>query len=313
MKPLIQIVITLLSLIYINMYSQSTTLATIDSAIKNYNQKVTTSEIPVKTRIVKSYYVEEKVNMRFGGYTTTYKVSKLSMVNKYDLGPNNTRVVTPIYVNVYVTPEYFKKLKLDSINAISKPIVIKKTKIVSQDLKINKVAIVPKPPNFKKNEVSIKNSAPVILSKSVVANIPEPIINKEPNYQEALNASAAKKKTVLAKNDLDELQINNPVKNNINTSFTVSKPSGVAFVYYLKTYERIAEKGYRSEEMLKKIGNAFFYDGEYEKAAKWLGELFELKTILEPEYYYRYSKSLSVIHENEKAERMMQLFKEKQR
>jgi hypothetical protein len=288
-------------------------LATIDSAIKNYNQKVTTSEIPVKTQIVKSYYVEEKVNMRFGGYTTTYKVSKLSMINKYDLGPNNTRVVTPIYVNVYVTPEYLKKLKLDSINSISKPIVIKKTKIASQDLKINKVAIVPKPPNFKKNEVSIKNSAPVILSKSVVVNIPEPIINKEPNYKEALNTGAAKKTTVLAKNDLDELQINNPVKNNINTSITVSKPSGVAYVYYLKTYERIAEKGYRSEEMLKKIGNAFFYDGEYEKAAKWLGELFELKTILEPEYYYRYSKSLSVIHENEKAERMMQLFKEKQK
>ena len=46
---------------------------------------------------VVSYHVEEKVNMAFGSNTTTYDVSSLSLVSTTDLGPNNTRTVTPKY------------------------------------------------------------------------------------------------------------------------------------------------------------------------------------------------------------------------
>ena len=47
---------------------------------------------------VKSYHVEEIIQMNFGGTTTTYDVSDISMVNTNDLGPNNIRIVTPKYV-----------------------------------------------------------------------------------------------------------------------------------------------------------------------------------------------------------------------
>lgn len=47
--------------------------------------------------VIEAYYVEETINMAFGRRVTKYEVSKLDMVNTYDLGPNNTRTVTPIY------------------------------------------------------------------------------------------------------------------------------------------------------------------------------------------------------------------------
>lgn len=47
--------------------------------------------------VIDSYLVVEVINMPFGKRTTKYEVSKLDMVYTNDLGPNNTRTVTPIY------------------------------------------------------------------------------------------------------------------------------------------------------------------------------------------------------------------------
>lgn len=52
---------------------------------------------PKDNLVIVAYYVEETINMTFGKRITKYEVSKLSMVNTYDLGPHNTRTVTPIY------------------------------------------------------------------------------------------------------------------------------------------------------------------------------------------------------------------------
>lgn len=54
--------------------------------------------------VITGYYVEETVNMAFGKRITKYEVSRLSMVSTYDLGPNNTRVVTPIYRKAKAKP-----------------------------------------------------------------------------------------------------------------------------------------------------------------------------------------------------------------
>lgn len=48
--------------------------------------------------VIKSYYVEERINKLFGGRIITYEVSKLDMVDTYDLGPNNVRTIIPRYV-----------------------------------------------------------------------------------------------------------------------------------------------------------------------------------------------------------------------
>lgn len=60
-----------------------------------------------------------------------------------------------------------------------------------------------------------------------------------------------------------------------------------------------------------KIGNSYYFNGELESAAKWYTELFAMNTDLEPEYYFRYSQSLKSIGENQKANEMQQLFRQK--
>jgi hypothetical protein len=48
-------------------------------------------------KIIRSYLVVENINMKFGAYTTTYEVSDLNLIKIYNLGPNNTRIITPLY------------------------------------------------------------------------------------------------------------------------------------------------------------------------------------------------------------------------
>ncbi|MFE3869580.1 OmpA family protein [Flavobacterium sp. LS2P90] len=86
-----------------------------------------------------------------------------------------------------------------------------------------------------------------------------------------------------------------------------------AYVDAIKTYERVAEKGYKSVDMFKKLGNAYYFNGELDKAAKWYGELFNMPadSDLEAEYYYRYAQSLRSIGQNDKANEMLQKFIQK--
>ena len=73
----------------------------------------------------------------------------------------------------------------------------------------------------------------------------------------------------------------------------------------INTYERVAEKGYKSADMFKKMANSYYFNAEMDKAAKWYGELFAITSDVEAEYYYRYAHSLKSIGQNEKANEMM--------
>ncbi len=79
----------------------------------------------------------------------------------------------------------------------------------------------------------------------------------------------------------------------------------------LITYERVLEKGYCSEEMLKRVGDWRYFEGDLEAAAKWYTELFCITTDLEFTFYYRYAKSLEFIGQIEKANEMMAIFESK--
>jgi outer membrane protein OmpA-like peptidoglycan-associated protein/tetratricopeptide (TPR) repeat protein len=91
------------------------------------------------------------------------------------------------------------------------------------------------------------------------------------------------------------------------------KYDSYAYIDAIKTYERIAEKGYKSVDMFKKLGNAYYFNGELDRAAKWYGELFAMAsdTDLESEYYYRYAQSLRSISQNDMADEMLQKFIQK--
>lgn len=79
----------------------------------------------------------------------------------------------------------------------------------------------------------------------------------------------------------------------------------------LSTYERVLDKGYKSVEMLQRVGNSRYFDGDLVMAAKWYTQLFDLTKDLEPVYYYRYAKSLAAVSQTQKANEMMAMFENK--
>lgn len=103
----------------------------------------------------------------------------------------------------------------------------------------------------------------------------------------------------------------NSYSQNTKTPIPDKKQTNHSYVDPLKTYERVIEKGYKSADMLKKLGNAYYFNEELDKAAKWYGELFTMNTELESEYYFRYARSLKSIDKNDEADEMMKIFHQK--
>ncbi|MGA9639194.1 OmpA family protein [Flavobacterium sp.] len=81
-----------------------------------------------------------------------------------------------------------------------------------------------------------------------------------------------------------------------------------AYIDAIKTYERMYDKGYKSKDILLKLANAYYFNGDLENAAKRYKELFDLDPIVTPECYYRYAQSLKSIKEYKKADEMMAIF-----
>ncbi len=89
------------------------------------------------------------------------------------------------------------------------------------------------------------------------------------------------------------------------------KYNSFAYIDAIKTYERVAEKGYKSADMFQKLGNSYYFNGELDKAAKWYDELFAMAPDQEPEYYYRYAQSLKAVGQTDKANEMLEKFNQK--
>ncbi|GGA74451.1 hypothetical protein GCM10008015_13890 [Flavobacterium palustre] len=199
-----------------------------DTITKSSTDSATISNL-VKTVI--SYKVVEKINMTFGGYTVTYVVSDISLINTTDLGPNNTRIVTPIF-----------DIKRQNIKTIKRPVI------------------------------DSLNLMPVNFDSNITVNFDIP---EKPVFE--------------------EIDISN----------------GTEYIDIVKTYERVVDKGFKSIEMLKRIANAYYFDNKLDKAAKYYQDLFNMTTDLEPEYYFRYAKSLKFINKQDKANEMMKIFNQK--
>lgn len=84
-----------------------------------------------------------------------------------------------------------------------------------------------------------------------------------------------------------------------------------AYIDAIKTYEKVANKGYKSADLYQKVANSYYFNGELEKANTWYGNLFSLKKPLEAEYYYRYSQTLKAVKNYKKSDDMLALFHEK--
>src|SRR6218665_381153 len=85
----------------------------------------------------------------------------------------------------------------------------------------------------------------------------------------------------------------------------------LAYIDAVKTYERIYNKGYKSPDMLLKIGNGYYFNAELEKANKWYDELYATNPEQEPEFYFRFAQTLRATKDYAKADVMMAKFSEK--
>lgn len=84
-----------------------------------------------------------------------------------------------------------------------------------------------------------------------------------------------------------------------------------AYVNAISIYEKVAESGYQDEKMFQKLGNAYYFNAELVKAAKWYDALFSLNQQQEPEYYFRYAQVLKAIGDYPKSDKMFAVFNEK--
>lgn len=81
-----------------------------------------------------------------------------------------------------------------------------------------------------------------------------------------------------------------------------------AYIDAIKTYERLFDRGYKSPDMLVKLANSYYFNGNLENAAKYYKELFATGAIVVPECYYRFAQYLKSIKEYEQADEMMAKF-----
>ncbi|MBO3116793.1 OmpA family protein [Winogradskyella sp. DF17] len=82
---------------------------------------------------------------------------------------------------------------------------------------------------------------------------------------------------------------------------------------YVKTSEvllEVANKGYRSVELLQQLANSFYFRNEMDEAARWYGELIALEEVVDPEYYFRYALALKGIQDYENSDKWMAKFNE---
>ena len=238
---------------------------------RGYSQmrKVYTS---IETKNVLYYNVEEIVNMAFGGSTTRYTVSDLSLISKVDLGPDNVRIISPVYKEENFRKKYYIETKNSGAETGKDR---EPTKLVEIAIESGKIEI-PKNPQIEPSSLAL------VISKIVKVEIPP--VDKKPvpavrNTPLPVPAEPQKEKR-------DYILVN------------------VAYVY-----ERVLEKGYQSAFMFKEVANYYYFKGQMEKAAKWYEALFAMPDEqLEPIYYFRFGDALKKTGKIQKGNEMVEKF-----
>ncbi len=74
-------------------------------------------------------------------------------------------------------------------------------------------------------------------------------------------------------------------------------------------YKKVLDKGYVSPELLKNLGNSYYFNADYKEAAETYKRLLkDYKNEIGPEYYFRYSQSLKSLGDYEAAKEVMAEF-----
>ncbi len=85
--------------------------------------------------------------------------------------------------------------------------------------------------------------------------------------------------------------------------------SRFAFVDARKIYLQVAESGYESLDLYKKLGDSYYFNAQLEDAVPWYEKLTSTYAEeIDPEYFFRYSQSLKSIKRYDDADRVMEKF-----
>jgi outer membrane protein OmpA-like peptidoglycan-associated protein len=82
----------------------------------------------------------------------------------------------------------------------------------------------------------------------------------------------------------------------------------LAYVDAIKTYEKLAEKGYKSEELFQKLGNAYYFNAQLSKANVYYAQLFAGYPNQDNEYRYRYAQTLKSVGDYTQSDAIMAQF-----
>ncbi len=82
----------------------------------------------------------------------------------------------------------------------------------------------------------------------------------------------------------------------------------LAFIDAREAYLKVVEDGYRSEDMLKKLGDSYYFTADYANASKWYGALYEYDNNVDADYLYRYAQSLKSSQQYDASDRIMEKF-----
>ena len=89
------------------------------------------------------------------------------------------------------------------------------------------------------------------------------------------------------------------------------KYDNYSFSPAIDIYKRILDKGYTSADLLKKLGNSYYFNADYDDAAKIYKRLAaEYPSEMAPEYYFRYAQTLKSLGDYKNADVAMTNFTE---
>lgn len=86
------------------------------------------------------------------------------------------------------------------------------------------------------------------------------------------------------------------------------KFEALAYVDALGIYKEVAAKGYKSDHLFKKIGDAHYNNANYKEAAKWYAQLFELAPQQSPVYNFKYGQCLKALGKYKQADIHLEYF-----
>ncbi|MEP6931116.1 MAG: flagellar motor protein MotB, partial [Flavobacterium sp.] len=83
------------------------------------------------------------------------------------------------------------------------------------------------------------------------------------------------------------------------------------FIDAVQIYKRVVEKGYHSMDIYEKLGNSYYFMGDFCEANKWYAKLFEYKRNMNYINYYRYSKVLMACGDKDKSAEISEAYTSK--